>query len=345
MEICKHCNILYHNRKTDHYRCCEQYKTFIQHCKDKCTKEFLEEEYLVNMKSIMTIKAELGLEKSRLILAKLKEHNIPQRTIQEATANPTRQELTRKKSREKYGVEHHLMNRDVIQKREATNQTVYGSCNVFQNDEIKKKSRKSCLDRFGVEHASSNEDIKQKIKQTNLKKYGVEYVAQYPAFIKKGIDTKFRNDTLMKFFSKSSQQLFWKLYNNLPKELQEKCYFAELNKEFSKYKNRPYMFDFVISSINYCLEYNGNYYHANPKLYESDWVNQKLSMTAQEIWDKDIIKQKIIKDFGFHLDIVWEDEDIDEAVTRLTTSILSIQKTHKAIPNETDHQSVQQFHH
>lgn len=336
MNVCKHCNEIYSNRKTDHYRMCSEYKIFIAKCNDICTKEFLEQEYLTKMKSLITISKELGLEKTRLVLAKIIEYNIPQRSIQEATANPTRQALTRKKSREKYGVDHHLMNRKVIQKRKDGLMEKYGVEYISQIDFVKYKSKQTCLKKYGVQYAIQSSIVKDKIATTNIEKYGVDNPWKNKEVNRKCINTKFNNDSLAMYFSKSSQQLFWKLYNNLPKELQEKCYFAELNKEFTKYKGKPYMLDFVISSINYCLEYNGNYYHANPKLYESDWVNTKINMTAQEIWDRDVSKHQIIKDFGFHLDLVWEDEDIEEAVTRLTASIVSIQKTHKGIVDEID---------
>lgn len=329
MQECKHCKVAFLGRLTDHYRVCDEYNKFINYCKNKCTKEFLEEEYLIKNKSLITISKELGLDKTRLVLSKLKEHNIPQRTLQEALANPTRQEQTRQKSREKYGVEHHLSAKNVIDKRKQTLFNMYGVESIFQTDVMKEKSKITCREKYGSEYASSSLQIRNKVKTTNIKKYGVDNPWKNKDIIDKCNFTKYKNNSIVQYYSKSSQILFWKIYNHLPKELQEKCYFAELNREFCKYIERPYMFDFVISSINYCLEYHGNYYHANPNMYESIWVNTKLNMTAQEIWDRDENKYQIIKDLGFHLDIVWEDEDIDSAANRITESILLIQQIRK----------------
>lgn len=79
---------------------------------------------------------------------------------------------------EKYGVEHHLSSKKVIQKREKTNKLKYGCTNVFQNEEIKNKIKSTNLVKYGAEHISQTERFKAKTRNTNLTKYGVEYISQ-----------------------------------------------------------------------------------------------------------------------------------------------------------------------
>lgn len=51
----------------------------------------------------------------------------------------------------------------------------YGVENVFQNEEIKRKSKNTIKNKYGVEFITQNKEIKNLIMKNNLKKYGVEY--------------------------------------------------------------------------------------------------------------------------------------------------------------------------
>jgi very-short-patch-repair endonuclease len=65
----------------------------------------------------------------------------------------------------------------------------------------------------------------------------------------------------------------------LPIELQDKCYFAELNKEFAKFNhnlNRGYFYDFVVSSIKLCIEFDGTYWHSREGSIERDKEKQEF---------------------------------------------------------------------
>ena len=112
------------------------------------------------------------------------------------------------------------------------------------------------------------------------------------------------------FASKTSQDFFDAIYRKLPIELQEHTYYKRKNKEYGiNYNNTYYFYDFVITNIKYCIEYNGDYWHANPSQYtEADVIkypNQKIVKVA-DIWERDKLKNNIIKDRKFYLDIIWE---------------------------------------
>ncbi len=111
-------------------------------------------------------------------------------------------------------------------------------------------------------------------------------------------------------FSKSSQKLFWNIYNRLPIHLKEKCYFKELNHEFVLVLNgnkNCYLYDFVISNINLCIEFNGDIWHANPNTYNSN--DNIFEKKAHEIWEKDERKIKLLKE-NRNIDTItiWESE-------------------------------------
>ena len=46
----------------------------------------------------------------------------------------------------------------------------------------------------------------------------------------------------------------------------------------------------------------------NPKMYESNFVNTKIQMTAREKQEKDIRRIKILEKQGYEITIIWESE-------------------------------------
>jgi hypothetical protein len=81
-------------------------------------------------------------------------------------------------------------------------------------------------------------------------------------------------------------------------------------KEFCVYKDRPYFFDFVITfPFLACIEINGDYWHANPNLYEAEQEIQYPNQTfikAKDIWEKDEKKLSLIRKRGYNIKIIWE---------------------------------------
>lgn len=136
-------------------------------------------------------------------------------------------------------------------------------------------------------------------------------------------DFKYLNNN----YSKSSQKLFWSIYNNLPDHLKEKCYFKELNHEYVLISDSGtcYLFDFVISGINLCIEFNGDFWHANPNKYKpDDFIFEKR---ASDIWKNDETKIQTLKSKrNIDTIIVWESDwanNKKETEKNLTNIIIS----------------------
>lgn len=62
----------------------------------------------------------------------------------------------------------------------ATNMTIYGVPNVFQNEDIKQKSRATNQLNIGVDYPMQNPTILAKMKDTNIQKYGFPYAMCQP---------------------------------------------------------------------------------------------------------------------------------------------------------------------
>jgi G:T-mismatch repair DNA endonuclease (very short patch repair protein) len=66
--------------------------------------------------------------------------------------------------------------------------------------------------------------------------------------------------------------------------------------------------DIYVPELNLIIEYNGDYWHCNPKKYDKDYFNVKKNKYAWELWKYDKKKLELIKNFGYNLEVVWEDE-------------------------------------
>jgi hypothetical protein len=92
------------------------------------------------------------------------------------------------------------------------------------------------------------------------------------------------------------------IYNTL------KIEFKNLLRQFSlKYENdKWFIFDFKLQ--NKLIEYNGDYWHANPLKYQKDKIFnfRKYKMTAEDVWNKDKLKKQIAINNGYNILTIWE---------------------------------------
>ena len=71
-----------------------------------------------------------------------------------------------------------------------------------------------------------------------------------------------------------------------------------------------YSYDFRFQ--NKLIEFNGDYWHANPIIYDENFVNKTTKLTAKQIWQKDGIKKKYAEDCGYKLLVIWEKDYRDD---------------------------------
>ena len=89
---------------------------------------------------------------------------------------------------------------------------------------------------------------------------------------------------------------------------------------------KTYLIDFTIPIIHYCIEFNGDYWHCNPKLYEEDETISfhGESFFVKDIWEKDERKIDFIRSQGFECDIIWENDykkDPDKIISECVEKI------------------------
>jgi len=75
------------------------------------------------------------------------------------------------------------------------------------------------------------------------------------------------------------------------------------------------IFDIFLPKLNLVIEYNGDYWHCNPKKYEPNYFHQVKNKTAKELWEYDKNKIDLIKEYGYNLEVVWEsDYNTDKSI-------------------------------
>ena len=67
-----------------------------------------------------------------------------------------------------------------------------------------------------------------------------------------------------------------------------------------------YAYDFMFE--NKIIEFNGDYWHTNPKIYDKNYVNKTTGLVAKDIWKKDANKRKYAEKKGYKIYTVWESD-------------------------------------
>ena len=291
-----------------HARLCTKYQIKKLQMIKKLTYEFLYHEYIEEEKSASQISREMGFCKATEVKAKLKEYGIKERTLKESRKTKGYIEQCKKTSLEKYGTEYHTMKNSTIRQKIFDGvKEKYGVDNVFQADAVKEKIKETCLERYGVEHASQAEEIKERAKNTCIKKYGVDNAAKNIDIINKTKEKWMNNPKSFSHSSPFADEFFSQLISKLGSTDHIHCH--TLGKEYSVMSKEKllYFYDFVDTLKGKVIEFNGDYWHANPEVYSKDWINTHNGLVASEIWARDSEKIKTIKEErGYSVLVIWE---------------------------------------
>ena len=148
--------------------------------------------------------------------------------------------------------------------------------------------------------------------KTCIEKYGPE--EGLVKFIERQIKwqkTLYKNGKLKSGYSEVSQELFFKLIEDVEINASNYFIFAKKGGEFVLNDNNGfYRYDFTDLKNKRIIEYNGDDYHGNPNKYKAnDYPNPfRKDLTAKDIWNKDNQKTLIANNNGFEVFVVWDSE-------------------------------------
>jgi len=147
-------------------------------------------------------------------------------------------------------------------------------------------------------------DYCQRQSYSNTLEYFVETYGEYD-----GLE-KYVNFCGNRAFSvsKISVKLFDKIKEKFPNL---KMYYGDCEYSvFNVYTNRYNSIDFTIPELKYCIEYNGDLFHANPKTFSrTDKPNPfNRDLTSEDIWKTDETRLKNLSNLNYDYDIIWDTE-------------------------------------
>ena len=152
-------------------------------------------------------------------------------------------------------------------------------------------------------------------KEICIEKYGLEKGLEiFNERQRKWLDSLKYNGNIFIGYSKISQELFIEIKNRINREFK----FAESDGEFKIEKDSGgyYFYDFTDIENKKIIEYNGDMYHANPEIYESNDNPHpfRKNIKSEEIWKKDQLKINKAKEYGFDVLIIWDSEYRDKGI-------------------------------
>lgn len=255
--------------------------------------------------------------------------------------------LLRKKTKlKKYGDE----NFNNHKKAEQTCITKYGVNNVSKLNEIKIKKEETTKLHYGVKNPYQIKEVKEKCLKNNLlkgksyitnetiKKYNKIYSGKVLS-IKNNI-IKFIcnicNKTIIMDKTLFCHRLYdhrnpciecnkkFNCYSNKEKELVKiikKFYNGELFENYRKFENITEL-DIFIPDLNIAFEFNGTYWHADPRVYKEDDIIGIKKEYAKDLWKKDQIKLNECIKNNIKLYTIWE-IDFDNGIEDYIKEIFS----------------------
>lgn len=67
-----------------------------------------------------------------------------------------------------------------------------------------------------------------------------------------------------------------------------------------------FSYDFTLGKR--IIEFQGDYWHCNPKKYKEDYYNTRFKLYARDVWEKDKYKKSVAESFGYEVLYIWECE-------------------------------------
>lgn len=198
-------------------------------------------------------------------------------------------------------------------------------CNIYKN--LNKDELNNILEKRKETFYSKTEEERKEInksrgrtKEQLIDKYGKEYVDNLSINRGKG-----RRNNLFRRYSKISKSFF----DELQLRVKDDLLYGENEKWIRYNKNKGYYVDLLIENKNKIIEFNGDFYHANPKLYESESIikmSKTKILSANKIWEQDKTKIDNLNKLGYETLIIWEQDVLKDKENVINECIKFIKK-------------------
>lgn len=196
-------------------------------------------------------------------------------------------------------------------------QESYGVDNPSQSQVIKQKKIKTCRDNFGTDYPTQSFAVLETQKKNNLEKYGVEWTFQNPESIKKKEHTNIerygvKNAAMLPEVQERMRLTCIERYgSNMPNC--SKGQIEWLDSLNIPIKDREvliesYRVDGFDPETNTVYEYNGDFWHGNPGIYNPDEIHPRMGVSFGEIYQSTLDKVRRLEEAGYTVISIWESE-------------------------------------
>ena len=184
--------------------------------------------------------------------------------------------------------------------------------------------------KYWINKGYSEEEAKQKVSERQstftlekcIAKYGEEegkrryaerqtkWSAKVEAMYQQGMFSKVPLTQNSNIFSKFEKDMVDSIIDELDLDIDDiNCYrnsqfqLSNINEDCS---NKIFSYDFKFG--NKIIEFNGDFWHMNPDIYDSDYSHPYTNLSAEEKWEIDEIKLECAFQNGYDVLTIWESE-------------------------------------
>jgi len=284
------------------------------------SKDYLEEFYIVKEMSLPDMKNILEISFNE-ITQLLDFYKIPRRN--QKGAGKKRAQKAKSTLQDKFGVDNVSQLDSIKKKKKETFTKNYGVDNIFKASNFKEKRDKVMMEKYGKlgicipmnRHQNLSDERKAEMYNSLNKSY-LDWVSNLTEIEKTERSKKYskvQKKIWSNLTSEEKSEKMKHLWNgNISKlELRIQLVLSSLMIPFStQFELGNKFFDFRLQKTKIIIEVNGDYWHANPKLYlADDLINYPNgTMTAKVIWDRDIKKNTFAESKGYSVIKIWEQE-------------------------------------
>jgi G:T-mismatch repair DNA endonuclease (very short patch repair protein) len=80
-----------------------------------------------------------------------------------------------------------------------------------------------------------------------------------------------------------------------------------LNISFRTQEKLKFVYDFYIPGSKLLIDINGDFWHCNPKFYDSTFLHPIRKIIAKDIWKEDFIRKEFAENNNYKYQAIWED--------------------------------------
>lgn len=273
------------------------------------TKQFLEREYLDDGKSLPDFKRDYGLA-YRQTQFLLKYFGIPERNSSVAALHPKTQERRKTTCLSVLGVDNASKSSAIKKKKARTFLGHYGVDNIWKTPWYRKMTHQIMMARFGKGSVSNlygraRNGWMWKTASPERKKQIIEKITAGSRRYWNGLT----EDEKVALIQSRCRRVVWYYNSKLEVRMQRILMGLGLSFCWQKWVRRK-SYDFHITGTDLLVEVQGDYWHANPKIYRPGHLldYHGLRLTAGDVWKRDEEKRKNAEKYGYRIGYLWESE-------------------------------------